>query len=297
MSSSNGPLRREPPVTVRRELAAEVGFGCPIEGCGSPYLTWHHFDPPWRKEEHHRPDGMIAICRDHHREADASAFTVEQLHELKRVGRDRNQPLGARFNWMRDELLAVVGGNFYLRTQIAVQVEDMPVVWFNRDDSGLLLVNLQVLTTSGEPRMAMIDNFWITEGADEREIRCPPSDRLVEAKYPNGDRLKIEFHEIESIEDFDWRYPKSHPLDQASPKQKAHLEAMSVGGNEERSQRDTIERIGIQFPLAVVEITMKIGGTDLDLGPTATAVAGTIVTGAWIVDCGVGIQVGESSNP
>lgn len=25
-------------------LRREVGFGCPV--CRSPFLTWHHFDPP-----------------------------------------------------------------------------------------------------------------------------------------------------------------------------------------------------------------------------------------------------------
>ena len=51
-------LRREAPIAVRRQLAEEVGFGCPIEGWGSPYLMWHHFDPPWRVREHHDPVGM-----------------------------------------------------------------------------------------------------------------------------------------------------------------------------------------------------------------------------------------------
>jgi hypothetical protein len=150
---------------------------------------------------------MIALCRDHHPEADAGAFTIDQLNELKCLGRDRNQALGAKFNWMREELVAVVGGNFYVRTPIALQVRDVPVVWFNRDDEGRLLVNLQVLTTSGQPRLAMIDNFWTTEGVDEQEIVCPPSGRLVSVKYPNGDALKVEFREVGSSQDFERRFP------------------------------------------------------------------------------------------
>ncbi len=38
-----------------------------------------------------------------------------------------------RFNWMRQQGLAVVGGNFYLETPIMVQVSDQPVVWWSRD--------------------------------------------------------------------------------------------------------------------------------------------------------------------
>lgn len=239
---------------------------------------------------------MIALCRDHHPEADARAFTVGQLRELKRVGRDRNQPLGAKFNWIRDDLLAVVGGNFYLRTPIAVRVQDMPVVWFNRDDSGRLLVNLQVLTISGQPRMVMADHFWITEGADEREIRCPPSGRLVEAKYPNGDELKVEFCEIESAAAFERRYPLPNPYADMPPERRERLAAMGVDVDGNLSHRESIERFSVQFPLAIVEITMKIAGTGLDFGPTTTAVAGSSVTGGWIVDCGVGMQIGDPSS-
>src|SRR4051794_11076039 len=101
-------MGREPPASVRRQLAREVGFGCPVPRCGSPYLTWHHFDPPWSVKQGHDPSGMIALCRDHHPEADAGTFTIEQLRQMKRVGRDRALLLGGKFNWMREDLLAIV---------------------------------------------------------------------------------------------------------------------------------------------------------------------------------------------
>jgi hypothetical protein len=41
-------------------LRREVNLGCPVAGCGSPFLTWHHFDPPWKLEHHHRPDEFRA---------------------------------------------------------------------------------------------------------------------------------------------------------------------------------------------------------------------------------------------
>lgn len=52
-------MNRTPPEPVREILRKEVNFGCPIEGCGSPYLEYHHFDPPWHEREHHDPQGMI----------------------------------------------------------------------------------------------------------------------------------------------------------------------------------------------------------------------------------------------
>jgi hypothetical protein len=75
--------RTRPLAEIRRQLRGEVGFGCPVEGCGSPYLTWHHFDPPWREREHHDADGMFALCLQHHKEADSGAFSDSQLRSFK----------------------------------------------------------------------------------------------------------------------------------------------------------------------------------------------------------------------
>src|SRR5580693_411457 len=63
-------MTRTPPADIRRALRREVGFVCPVPGCTNPYLTRHHFDPIWRVREHHEPGGLIALCRDHHSQAD-----------------------------------------------------------------------------------------------------------------------------------------------------------------------------------------------------------------------------------
>jgi len=93
-------MDRTPPAEVRRVLRQEVGFCCPIDGCGSPYLSWHHFDPPWREREHHDPAGMIALCLQHHKEADAGTFTEAQLKQLKKTSASRE--VKGRFNWKRE---------------------------------------------------------------------------------------------------------------------------------------------------------------------------------------------------
>lgn len=90
-------MNRTPPARIRERLRREVGFGCPVKGCGSPYLTWHHFDPPWSKHEHHEPNGMIALCREHHDQADAGAFTKDQLRAFKVATSDREKGVQGRF--------------------------------------------------------------------------------------------------------------------------------------------------------------------------------------------------------
>src|ERR1700740_933715 len=106
--------RTAPPADVRRQLRAEGGFGCPVAGCGSPSLTWPHFDPPWRERQDHEPDGMIAMCLQHHKEADSGAFSDDHLRALKRdpfLRRIGAEPAG-RFNWKREPLIPKEGGAF-----------------------------------------------------------------------------------------------------------------------------------------------------------------------------------------
>src|SRR4051794_9583178 len=105
-------MTRTPPAEVRRALRKEVGFICPVPNCTNPNLTWHHFAPTWSECKHHDPQGMIALCKDHHGQADEGAFTVPQLRQLKRTGAEKagSLPVKEVFNWRRNRILAIVGG-------------------------------------------------------------------------------------------------------------------------------------------------------------------------------------------
>ncbi|PLS85964.1 MAG: hypothetical protein CYG60_09755 [Actinobacteria bacterium] len=74
------------------------------------------------------------------------------MREFKQAGADRPEEVRGRFEWMRHSLLAVVGGNFYYDTPIIFQYQGEPSIWFNRDEDGYLLLNVRMLSTSGQPR-------------------------------------------------------------------------------------------------------------------------------------------------
>jgi hypothetical protein len=247
-------MTRTPPIEVRRELRREVGFGCPVEGCGRPYLTWHHFDPPWRDREHQEPGGMIALCREHADRADGGAFTIEQLRALKG---NAARGISGQFDWMRQDLLAVVGGNFYFRTPNPVVLRDRPVVSFGRDEDQHWLLNIDMPTTSSEPRLQMKENFWIVPGTPQ-DVECPPQGRLLAVKYANGDKIKVEFVADLDLDGLQARYPN------------ANTPEWNLPGT-----------------VAVVEIEMLIAGTGLEFGPRSTRIGDSIMMidnfthGAW----------------
>jgi hypothetical protein len=248
---------RTPPVAIRRQLRQEVGFGCPISACGNPYLEYHHFDPPWHVAHKHDPAGMVALCAEHH--AKAAALTVEQCRALKQAHQTRDEVRG-RFEWMREEVLAIVGGNYYHETPVIVEFRNEPMIWFERDDDNTLLLNLRVLTASGEPRTRLLNNDWFIRG-DPEDVESPPNGSYLRVWYRNGDDVSIRFRQWRAAAELISTHVKARPL----------LDFM-------------------QFPLVSAEIQMAVGGTDIRLGPHSTTIAGMTMTGNAVSRCGVGLS-------
>jgi hypothetical protein len=264
-------MHRTPPKDVRKALAQEVGFGCPVEGCGSPYLTWHHFDPPWKESQHHDVAGMVALCREHHDAADTGAYTQDDFREMKARGRDRTLALSGDFQWRRRRLLGVVGGSFYYETPILIQVGDRSVVAFNRDDQDRLLLNVAMPSTVSEPRLRIEDNFWIEVG-EPKSVECPPSGRIVAVEYPHGDSIRVEFFEIADGEALSRRYRYSDGV------------------------REFLDEESDGYPVTAVEIRMRILNSDqqpvIDFSADATRVGGMTMVGALFVRGQVGLHLG-----
>lgn len=253
-----GKLNRRPPASVRRQLRREAGFGCPVANCGNPYLEYHHFDPEWHERPHHEPEGMIALCATHH--AKAGAWTAEQCREIKQ--NPHTGEVSGRFEWMRREIVAIVGGNYYHETPHMVVVHGEPVVWFDRDESGYLLLNVRMWTISGEPRTQLISNDWEIAGGPT-EVESPPNGSYLRVRYSNGDDVQVRFREWRSPEDLQARHP-------------------------------VILRFGdaIAFPLVTAEVQMAVGGTDVYFDAREGHVGGMTMVGNVMSRCDSGLVIG-----
>lgn len=252
-------MNRTPPKKVIEILRHEVGFGCPIPNCGNPYLEWHHFDPPWRLENHHRPEGMIALCTQHHKNADNYAYTDDQLKEFKK-NRANSEVVKGNFEWRRNKLLAVVGGNFYYETPRALVIDNHDVVSLTRDENGYSLLNVEMLSVSKEERLVMRGNCWENIG-NPVDFRCPPSGKEIEIKYENEDSLSIKFYVINSKEIFKKDFNREAP--------------------------DFLE-----FPMTVAEINFEVGGVDIKVSSKGTNIKTNQFIGNFSYNCGVGMMLG-----
>ncbi|MGI8550767.1 MAG: HNH endonuclease [Dehalococcoidia bacterium] len=256
-------MKRTPPVNVRRYLRQEVGFGCPVPGCGNPFLSWHHFDPPWRVRHHHNRRGMIALCQTHHPQADNGAFTNEQLQEFKKTAKERNIEIKGQFEWMRRRLLVVIGGNFYEDPFVIFEIGGQRILWFDRDEQNYFLLNLQMLTISHEARMRIENNDWTEKGTPE-DLETPPSGKKLHAKYKSGDILEVNF--IELSEDLaQTRYPTAKLTER-----------------------------GITFPVTGVEIQMRVGGANIEFGPMHITFRSLTMQNNFFRGAGVVLSIGDT---
>ena len=232
-------LPRFPPAEARKALRQEVGFGCPVPRCRSPFLEYHHFDPEWHLEQHHRQEGLIPLCSTHH--AQAEAFTVDQLRQFKKLAHDHPAP--GTFQWLRQELVGVVGSGIYHETPILVAIGNQPLIWFNRDELGHALLNVRMLTASSQARLCIQDNDFVLRG-QPTDFESPPSGRLLRIRYDNGDYLRVEFREFKSLE--------------AACNKFDHIPS------------DHMQFMIQTWPATFVIINMKVGGTGIQFSPNWT---------------------------
>lgn len=253
-------MKRSPPA-VKAILRKEVGFGCPYPGCSNPYLEYHHFDPPWHVQEHNNPEGMIALCSDHHYKAEA--WTPEDLRRMKAGVDPKRSDVAGRFEWMKRKLLAIVGGNYYHETPVIIAFHDMKIVWFTRDVEGRLLLSAQIPTVSGEPRLFLDKNDWAVQG-EPVDVESGPTGKTLDVKYDNGDEMFVQFKEWPTLDDLAAKHEFVA----------AHL-------------ADDLE-----FPLTTVEVNLSVGGTTFHLSPTGSKFGPCItLTGNVVVGGPVGLQL------
>ena len=256
--------RKSIPSKVKLILREEVGFGCPVKNCGNPYLEYHHFDPPVNVRAHNEPEGMIALCAQHHKKADGEAYTIEQLHEFKK---DKSNALRVKgdLDWLRQELLAVIGGVFYFETPIPVLIDNQEVISIKRDNDGYLRLSVNMLSTQPEERIIIDSNSWENIGKPI-DLRSPPQGKELEVNYANGDYLYLRFLVLKSADEANKKY-----------------------------NTDIFDsNVDIHFPITALEINMSIGGTTINFSPYETTFASNTIKGGLMSHCGVGLALGNT---
>ncbi|MEV7801107.1 hypothetical protein AB0O14_18650 [Microbacterium foliorum] len=259
-------LGRRPPKAVLTALREEVHFRCPVpmeDGiCGSPYLSWHHFDPPWRVENHHRVEGMIALCTDHAAKADGGVYTDEQLRRFKQEAAANDAPVEGDLAWRRQELVLFAGTGLFVNSHVIVAYDGIPHIWFERNEHGEMLLNYKSLRSN---RTIIENNLWVIPQDELAEVVCPPRGRKLEIRHLNGDVLKLEFKSYDSADSF----------------------LTEVPGH--RHNKTRLEKLA--YPLTVLFLTEVTTNGEINIHPDRLDLNGNTFWYPWFKDAEVAINL------
>ena len=206
---------------------------CIAPGCANPYLTRHAIG-----------DGeVVPLCLSHAKQAAETEAPPDRLRSLAQAA-TRPDPRRQRPVWQLRPVLARVAGNFFYETPVLFQLGPVTCIGFGRGEEGNLLLTLRMPTTADRPKAAITDNVWdvLPDGA---EVVCPPSGRVLDISYPDGDRFRIEFTDVHSAAALQMRF-----------------------GNIARWA------YRVTFPCTYVEVAATVANTDLEFGPNHCTFAG-----------------------
>lgn len=192
--------RRDPGETIKTSLRREINFGCPVRfpdggGCGSPVLTYHHFDPPWARAFVHNPAGMIALCPQHHAQADGEMWTVAQLREMKRSPFVDDQ-LKVRWPWQPETLVVKVGPSLVLGNGSPIRLHGRPILGFRPESiAGLgvrtVVFNSDIRDSAGAPWLRIDDGWFDLRLERTTDVEFTPQTKTLQAKHDDNTYLSL----------------------------------------------------------------------------------------------------------
>jgi hypothetical protein len=195
-------------------LRQEVAYGCPV--CRSPFLTWHHFDPPWHIEEHWRPEGMIAMWLECHPTADEKGdrpgdYSPAELRGMKRRGYDLESVQGGFISWQKKSILVRIGGTYTNLSGAGIVVNNEPQIMLRKNEADLLSLSFVLRNEQHEEVAIMTDNWFEAYPANIHDMIVRPKTRDVKIWLDKEDvGLELSFQrvtmdELSEILDADWK--------------------------------------------------------------------------------------------
>ena len=190
-------VMRDIPSETLRVLRKEAGFVCANPACSSPYLEFHHFDPPFALHPHHNPDGMIALCTGCHRRADAGAFSHDELRQWKSSCRKPTSVTG-HFDFKSEQVLLSAGGGVFVGAETLLTLNGSRIAWLSNEE-GKMLLNLEIQDPDGR-EIVMRDNCWVAP-TDFFEIESPPHAHALKIRRKLGQIVaSVHFRRLHTAE-------------------------------------------------------------------------------------------------
>jgi hypothetical protein len=196
---------RDPPRSIAYTLRREVNFGCPVrfphgDGCGSPILTYHHFDPPWAGNYVHNADGMIALCPEHHDRADGGNWTRQQLRQFKKHPYI-DSVVKCPWPWTAEKLVMQFGPNLTVGQGSPLWLDQKPVLGFHPQVNAnlgneVIIFDSHIEDQSGTPWMKIEDGSFSLEAGPTEDLVFRPRITALHAHHKDGTSLQVRYRRV-----------------------------------------------------------------------------------------------------
>lgn len=133
---------------------------------------------------------------------------------------------------------------------------------FNERKDGYLRLNVKMLSMLAKERAIIEDNIWTNIG-DPMDMNSPPQGKELRIDYANGDHLFVKFMVMQTAEQAYKKYKNEYLVNSSD----------------------------VKFPITVVEVNYKIGGTGIEFKPSGTSIQTNSFKGGFISHCGVGMAI------
>lgn len=193
---------RDPGIAIKQKLRREVNFGCPVRfhdgsGCGSPILTFHHFDPPWAGNFVHCLDGMVALCPLHHTQADGGLFSKSQLRAFKRSP-FVDDAIKVQWPWQPEKLVMKVGPSLIMGSGSAMRLNGRPVMHFRPVEIEPLSIrtvqfDADVRDEQGKPWLRIEESWFDLRLDGTTELIFTPQTKTFRATHGDTTFLDMRF--------------------------------------------------------------------------------------------------------
>jgi hypothetical protein len=151
--------RLSTPDLIKRQLRKEAGFGC--VKCGFPIYDYHHIVPYTPIDPHFRPQDMLVLCPNCHREATVGAMLEQEQRYLKAhpFNLQRGYANG-QLKINQKELVVSTGGVQLINDSCILVIDDEPLLALSSGQNGTLELSLAVYDDKDNILATIDQNSW-----------------------------------------------------------------------------------------------------------------------------------------
>ncbi len=156
----------------------------------------------------HNPDGMIALCPEHHHMADGGHFSNRQLEEYKRSPYVDNI-LKVPWRFSSESLVMKVGRNLVVGSGSPIRMNGRPILYFRPRK----IENLDVSTTvfdsdirdvNGLKWLRINDGWFDLRLENTTDVIFKPQMRQISAKHKDNTYISAKYNKLSYYDFIDW---------------------------------------------------------------------------------------------